>query len=105
MILSVLSLREQHGQHAGSNGKRVIVIVNSSATIFEAELNLLIFQLFSILIAKNRQKQFAAHVLLQWIPVNVKEVCVFGGASVFKHILPPGRVVAHTHMVGYDVQE
>ncbi len=83
----------------------MVVIVNQRAPVLDRYLDVLGFQFGAILIAQNRQEKLVAHSRLERLPIDVEIFGVLRGVAILQHVLPPDGVVAHSHMVGNDIQQ
>ena len=98
-------IRKDQWDRPRRNGNQVIEILHHQPPVGHHHLNPLRLQLVAVLRPQNRQQQLVLHVRIQRAPVNVEIARVFRRPPVLQHILPPLRIVPHTHVVGHDIQQ
>ncbi len=103
--LGRVQLVENDGQRTRRHRHGVVVIVNQRAPVLDRHLNMLGLQLGAILVAQDGQQKLVAHGRLERLPIDVEILGVLRGMSILQHVLPPDGVVAHSHMVGDDIQQ
>ena len=60
----------------------------------------------AVLISQDWNQNFSLEFILQRLPVDIEEVGITGGLSIFQDVQPPAVVTPHhSHVIGYDVQD
>ena len=91
---------------AGRDRQPAIVVGKIKSALFEVDLELAPLEHASVLIAQNRQQNFAAQVRLERMPIDVEVRRVHRARPIFEHIHPPLiKRLGDAHMVGNEIEQ
>src|SRR5215472_934521 len=92
---------------SGIDGEAVLEIEDAELAAFpiKCEFQIAFLEGRAVLIGQDRNQHFSLQFIFNRVPIDVEEVGVIGGFSVFKNIEPPRVVAAHdTHVIRDDVE-